>query len=580
MKWIIEPPAPRQLVTPLADALATAHAFPFALADILVRRGITTKEEARIFFTPQPDQLADPYEMKDMELAVERLVAARKMGEKVLLFGDYDVDGTTAVTLLSLFFMDWGFDFEYYLPDRYTEGYGISYQGIDYAVEIDASLMVSLDCGIKAVEKIRYAKVKGIDVIVCDHHKPGPELPDAVAILDPNRPDDDYPYKHLTGCGVGFRLIQALQPAFIKAGISPAANPTPEDPFAKYSDLVTLSIACDIVPITGENRTIALAGLEKIRQNPLPGLQAIMDLSQQARSWDISDLVFFLGPIVNSAGRLNHAKEAVEVLLGHHQEVSQKAGALVNSNAERQEIDRQITQEALYSLATDPHEAQLHTTVLFNPEWHKGVIGIVASRLIETHYRPTILLTESEGKLVGSARSVHGFDLYQALDQCTDHLLQFGGHKYAAGLSMQEDQFPAFKQCFEDVVAQSILPEQKIPLLKIEYELSLADIDARFIRLINRMAPFGPGNPRPVFISRNVKVLHTTILKSLHLKLVVEQEGVMMEAIGFSMAKRWYELGQPDSLHIAYQATFNTWKGKTKINLRLKDIKRVGEEIM
>ncbi len=571
MIWKLLESPDREQAADLAGELGTDKPFPLPLAEILVRRNIQSYQQAKAFFVPKPTDMHDPFLMKDMEVAVERLLAARSTGEKILLLGDYDVDGTTAVTLLSLFLAEWDMDFDYYIPDRYKEGYGISYQGIDYAEEIEAGVIISLDCGIKAVEKVKYAALKQIDFIICDHHKPGAELPEAIAVLDPQRPDCRYPDKNLTGCGVGFKLIQALTKRMVELGES---LPYPGyDPLEAYADLLTLSIACDIVPIIGENRAIAFQGLQKMQTNPLPGIKILMDQAEGSRDWDISDLVFFIGPRVNSAGRLGHASEAVEVLMGKSKVLKSLAADLQSSNAERQGIDRQVTEEALAIIQTDERFPDRSTTVLFRPEWHKGVIGIVASRLIEHHYRPTIMLTESEGKLVGSARSVTGFDLYEALDQCSDHLLQFGGHRYAAGLSMNPEELQPFQDRFDEVVGLRIQPDQKAPVLWIEGILTFDQIDARFIRLLNRLAPFGPSNRRPVFLSKGVEVKHTTFLKDLHVKFVLEQQGHMVEAIGFNMAQTWRDLGETGPLDVAFQPVFNTWNQKTRINLRIKDIK-------
>ena len=570
MHWVLRPLPDSKQAKELANQLGTSQAFPFTLANILLQRGIGNLDDAKAFFKPQTGELHDPFNMKDMELAVDRLVQARISNEKILLFGDYDVDGTTAISLFSLFFTDWGFNYDYYVPDRYTEGYGVSYKGIDYAVEIGASLIISLDCGIKAHEKVRYARQKNLDFIICDHHTPEHTLPEATAILDPKRPDCSYPYNSLTGCGVAFKLIQALSKRLPEEGISLPYDAY--DPLSAYADLLALSIACDIVPLTGENRTMAWFGLEKLRQNPLPGIKVLMDQAQEIRSWDISDLVFFLGPRINSAGRLNHASQAVEVLVGKNNDLFNLAGDLQDSNEARKDLDKRMTEEAMIMIAQDRAYPDKASTVLYNPDWHKGIIGIVASRLIETHYRPTVLLTHSEGKLVGSARSVVGFDLYGALVQCEDHLLQFGGHKYAAGLSMKSDTFEAFCKKFDEVVSKTLTDEQKSPVLYIDHSIGFSEINARFMRLLNRMAPFGPQNPRPVFMSENVLVRHAKFMKDVHIRLVLEQDGTMLEAIGFNLAEKWNQLNS-SHITIAFQPYFNTWNGKTRINLRIKDIK-------
>ncbi|RMG30444.1 MAG: single-stranded-DNA-specific exonuclease RecJ [Bacteroidetes bacterium] len=576
MHWVSRQLPENEEIRALARALSTRQPFPMPIANILVQRGIKTYEQARYFFAPDKADLHDPFLMKDMQQAVDRLLKAYQQQEKVLLYGDYDVDGTSAVSLLSLFMEAWGMRFDTYLPDRYREGYGVSYQGVDYAQKVGAGLIISLDCGIKAVDKVKYAALKGIDFIVCDHHRPGSELPEAVAVLDPKRPDCPYPFKELTGCGVGYKLAEALHQRLRALGHTPPAGDF--DPFDTYCDLLTLSIACDIVPMLGENRLMAYFGLQKLRANPLPGLQAIMNQAEEQREWDISDLVFFVGPRVNSAGRLGHARDAVEVLTGKSNRLHLLADDLQSSNDTRKHIDREITQEALSMIASDRDFERKSTTVLYNPSWHKGVIGIVASRLIERHYRPTILLTQSEGKLVGSARSVAGFDLYEALSACSDYLLQFGGHKYAAGLSLKAETLQPFQAQFEQVVARNIRPEQKVPVLYIDHQLDFQHIDARFVRLLNRLEPFGPENRKPVFMASGVSVLHARVLKEAHIKFVLQQQGgQMLEAIGFNMAEKWEQIKE-GPIDIAYQPIFNTWNQQTKINLRLKDFRTSNEK--
>lgn len=576
-RWLFRPQASVEAAKELAESLKTRQAFPLSIAHILLNRNIDSFEAAKTYFKPDFREIHDPYLMCDMDVAVERIMKSCINNEKILLFGDYDVDGTTAVTLLSLFFDNWGIDFDYYIPDRYQEGYGVSYKGIDYAKEIGAGLIISLDCGIKAIEQVNYAKVSKIDFIICDHHTPGATLPKAVAILDPMRSDCKYPYKYLSGCGVGFKLIQALQPRLAVEGFHSAYGD--KAPLEVFSDLVTLSIACDIVPITGENRTIAYYGLQKLRKNPLKGISAIMAQAKSEREWDISDLVFFIGPRVNAAGRLSHAKEAVEVLLGKNEALKALAEQLQQSNEERKSLDKLTTEEALQMIFQDETYDQKSSTVLFNPDWHKGIIGIVASRIIEHHYRPTIILTKSEdGNLVGSARSVAGFDLYQALNACKEHIQQFGGHAYAAGLSIREEDFERFTRKFDEEVTQTLTPEQKSPVLYIDHVLEFPEITDRFIRLIGRMAPFGPKNNKPVFVTEQVEVKHARILKEAHVKFVLEKDNCQIEAIGFNLAQKWENMGT-GFLHIAYQPIFNTWNNKTRINLRLKDIKHPDENI-
>lgn len=570
IRWELRPQPPLEKVEQLSKSLRTDRDFPLPLSSILVQRGIETYEQARAFFVPTLTDLHDPFLMKDMDKAVDKLLHAYKSQSKVLLFGDYDVDGTSAVSLLTLALEELGLQVSYYIPDRYQEGYGLSYQGIDHATREDISLMVCLDCGIKAIEKVRYAKTKGIDVIICDHHTPGSDIPDAHAVLDPKRLDCDYPFKELTGAGVGFKLLIALVERMKEENIP---LPSSEyDPLSRYADLLTLSIACDIVPIVGENRAIAHFGLKKLRTKPLTGIRSLLNQAKTERSWNISDLVFFVGPRINSAGRLNHASGAVEVLLGKHEALIEMADKLHQSNEDRKNLDRTITQSALSKIAADPNFSKRYSTVLYDPTWHKGVIGIVASRVIETHFRPTILLTQSGDTLVGSARSVPGFDLYQALEACSSYLLQWGGHKYAAGLSMKQDQFEAFQAAFDAVVASHITEEQQTPLLSIDQAIPLNQIDQRFVNTLNRMEPFGPGNRKPVFMTKGVHVNDHKILKEDHVKLWVSHEGQQMECIGFNLAKKWKSLSD-GPYDIAYQPIFNTWNNQTRINLRLKDIR-------
>lgn len=569
-KWV-NPQTPSPEDESLATALSTRFPFPISLAHILRSRDVHTLEQAKAFFKPSPTLLHDPYRMRDMDKAVERISQARDRGEKVLVYGDYDVDGTTSVALLTLFLESWQVDFDFYIPDRYTEGYGLSEQGVAYAKAQGASVLLCLDCGIKAISQVELANQAphSLDVIICDHHKPGNTLPAAHAVLDPLREDCDYPEAVLSGCGVGFKLCEALDAQW--RAEAPESAPA-HTPFEAYADLVTLSIASDLVPITGENRIIAAAGLEKLKTNPLKGIAAIMHLCKTERTWTISDLVFFIGPHINAAGRLHHAKHAVDVLRGKVADLIDLAQDLEGINSERKVLDQQITREALHLMAADPHFAERKATVLFQPEWHKGVIGIVASRLIEEHYRPTILFTQTEDKLVGSARSVSGFNVYDAIDACRDHVIQFGGHAYAAGITMKPNAFPAFAQAFEDYVARTITPAQRVPSLHLDAEIQLHELDDRFLRRMNLLAPFGPGNRRPVFLARGVEVTDARAMKEKHLRLTVKQGGRVFSAIGFNLYPRWQMV---NALHIdlAFQPVFHTWNNKTSIDLQLKDIR-------
>ncbi|MCB9231567.1 MAG: single-stranded-DNA-specific exonuclease RecJ [Bacteroidia bacterium] len=571
MRWIISDSDRRVEAGQLSHQLGQGEPFPLPLAELLLQRGVHDFESARAFFKPDRSGLGDPWKMKDVDKAVARLLKASRNREKILVFGDYDVDGTTSVTLFSLFFKDWGIDHDIYIPDRYKEGYGMSFQGIDYAAKIGASLLLALDCGTKAIDKVKYAHTKGVEVIICDHHTPGPVLPDAVALINPKRVDCPYPFKEFSAAGVGFKLLEGFLGELKKEPAFSEMNPG-YDLFDRYCDLVTLSIASDIVPVVGENRIFAHFGIEKIQKNPLPGIQALKETSQVERTWDISDLVFFLGPRINSAGRLGDAKRAVKLLQGVEGEMEGFALELNGSNEERKELDSLITDQALYMIESDPKENQRSSTVLYQDDWHKGVIGIVASRLIETHYKPTILLTKSNGNWVGSGRSVHDFDLYAALEDCADHILQFGGHKYAAGLTIKDDQIVSFKEKFEEVVSRDIREDQKEAILEISAKLDFSYILPKFVRLIKRFGPFGPGNMEPVFMAEKVRVTDYRILKEKHLRLNLLQNGISFEAIGFGLAAKWLSQS-PDEIDIAFQPDFKTWNDKTYIQLKLKDFR-------
>ncbi len=460
------------------------------LAALLVRRGISTFEEARRFFRPDLENLHDPFLMRDMDLAISRIELAIASGEKILIYGDYDVDGTTSVALVYSFFKKYHPEIDFYIPDRYKEGYGISTQGIDYAADNGFTLIIAIDCGIKSVDKIDYANEKGIDFIICDHHLPGDVLPAAVAVLDPKRLDCQYPYKELSGCGIGFKLVQAYTE---KHGI-------PFNDISCYLDLVAVSIASDIVPITGENRVLAWFGLQKINTEPCNGISALMNLSGRKDNLTITDVVFTIGPRINAAGRIDDAKHAVSLLIADTEAIAFEKGQVINlKNTERKEHDSNITGQALALIDSDPELIGRKTTVVYNEGWHKGVIGIVASRLTEKYYRPTIVMTLSNGYAAGSARSVLGFDLYEALLECGDLLEQFGGHKYAAGLTIKPENIPAFQQRFEEVVARTIPEELLIQSLTIDAELQLEQISPKFYRILKQFEPFGPQNMAPIF---------------------------------------------------------------------------------
>ena len=571
MKWVFQEQPEVKKVNTIQRMLATQDNFPAPLAQILVNKGLEDRDRIRNFFRPDITALHDPMRMKDMDVAVVRVMEAIEKGEKILVYGDYDVDGTTSVSMMNLAFQDWGISHDYYIPDRYTEGYGISYKGIDYAESIEAGLVIALDCGTKAIEKIKYARSKGIDVIVCDHHLPGPELPPVVALLNPKQEGCPYPFKELTGCGIGFKLLTALWDALNDIGLMPHL-PESYEIFNRFGDLVALSTACDIVPMVGENRILVHHGLKKLKQDPLPGIAALMHLSQVERTWTVSDLIFFLGPRINAAGRISSARKAVDLLTGRDASIADKANELHASNTDRQIREKQITKEALNMIAAEEVGGEHNSTVLFSENWHKGIIGIVASRLIETYYRPTVLLTRSDMGWVGSGRSVRGFDLYSALDACQEHIVQFGGHKYAAGLTIKEESLLDFKKKFEKIVTERVTSDQKEEMLSIASQIEFSYINPKFIRLIKLFAPFGPGNREPVFVSRGVLVKEGRILKEEHVRLTLAQGNIQFEAIGFGLAEKWNQI-RGNYVDVAFQPDFKTWNQKTYIQLKIKDLK-------
>ncbi len=536
------------------------------LATMLVNRGVKTYSQANDFFNPKINQLHNPFLMQDMDKAILRIEQAIEKKQHILIYGDYDVDGTTSVALVYSFFKTIYPNLTYYIPNRYIEGYGISTNGIDYAAQNNISLIIALDCGIKSIDKVAYANTKNIDFIICDHHLPGLELPAAIAVLDPKRPDCEYPYKELSGCGIGFKLIQAYAD---KNGI----------PFAdieKYIDLVVVSIASDIVPITGENRILAFWGLQKLNQNPCKGLKALIDLAGRGNVFTVTDIVFSIGPRINAAGRIDDAKNAVKLLIASCDENAEDVGFIVNTkNTERKAFDADITQQALNMIDNSPELINRKTTVVYNSNWHKGVIGIVASRLTEKYYRPTIVLTHSNGVLAGSARSVKDFDLYAALESCSHLLEQFGGHQYAAGLTLKEENFSAFSQCFENEVTNTITAEQLTPKINIETELNLANIDGKFYRILNRFEPFGPQNMAPIFISKNVKLYgQANVVGNNHLKINVSQnKSAIFSCIGFNLAHFAESLNTGINFDICYTLEENLWNQKRSIQLNIKGIK-------
>ncbi|HLN53186.1 MAG TPA: DHH family phosphoesterase [Lentimicrobium sp.] len=639
-RWVVRPKGDPEKVGTLAAELNVSE----VIAELLVQRGITTYSEAKTFFRPDLDQLHDPFLMKDMDVAVERILNAINHKEKILVYGDYDVDGTTAVALIYTFLLETGVDpllVDFYIPDRYQEGYGISIQSIDFAKENGFRLVIALDCGIKAVEKIRYANELKVDFIICDHHRPGEHIPDAVAVLDPKRADCPYPYKELSGCGVGFKLIQALA---IKKNI-------PFSSLTKYLDLVTVSIASDIVPITGENRILAFYGLKLLNSKPKACFEAILKyanitrnhlipnpspkgegLNQQengnyltqshltlnpspkgeglqpqnhltpnpspkgeglqsqggfvneelyfCRELTISDLVFLIGPRINAAGRIESGRNAVKLLICDTMEnAAVLAGQIDEFNTTRRDLDLNTTDMALDNIKNLSRLKNSKSTVVFNKEWHKGVIGIVASRLIETYYRPTIVLTQSNGFITGSARSVKDFDIYDAIDECSDLLEHFGGHKYAAGLSMKPENLDAFIEKFENVVASRITQEMLTPEIEIDLKLTLNEINLKLFRIIKQFAPFGPGNPSPVFQTDGViDNGNCRVLKNKHLKLTIghmDYASSPISAIAFQMGDFYDHIIKGLPFNICYHIEENDWNNKKEIQLNIKEIQTV-----
>lgn len=537
-------------------------------AQLLIDRGISTADEARAFVRPSLSQLHDPFLMRDMDKAVERLSEAIARHERIMVYGDYDVDGTTAVALMYTFLHTQTDNLTFYIPDRYTEGYGISYKGIDTAQSDGCTLIIALDCGIKAVDKVEYAHTRGMDFIICDHHTPGDELPQAVAVLNMKRADCGYPYKELSGCGVGFKLVQA----YIHK------HHIPEEQAYTLLPLLAMSIASDIVPVTGENRVLAYYGLRQLNKRPPVGVYAIMQVAGIAdKTINISDLVYKIGPRINACGRIQSGTEAVCLLITDDLAFAQQQAQSVNTyNAERKDYDSKTTEEALEMLSSDPDNDRKHTTVVFSPNWHKGVVGIAASRLTEQYYRPTIVLTAGENGIIsGSARSVSDFDIYAAIDSCRDLLTNFGGHKFAAGLSMAEENLPAFKQRFEDYVSAHITPEQLQPAIHIEAEIRLDDITPQFFNILRHLEPFGPGNPRPTFVTRNLINNHGTRRvgqQGLHLHLDVTDRTAAITGIAFGQGEKASYLQNGNSADICYHLEENTFNHRTTIQMTAIDI--------
>ena len=563
--WKLKARPDEQIVFKLSKELGVSK----AICSLLVSRGIDTFEKAKTFFRPQLSMLHDPFRMKDMDKAVERLISAIESKERIRIYGDYDVDGTTSVSLMYRFLKSQNADCDYYIPDRENEGYGISYKGIDDAIAKDATLMISLDCGVKAVDKVAYAHAKGVDMIICDHHRPGDVLPNAYAVLDPKREDCDYPFKELCGCGLGFKLMQAY---LKRQGLDEAIA-------FQYLDLVAVAIGADIVPIVGENRVLAFYGLKRLNENPRIGMKALMREHKRFGAMTITDVVFTIAPRINAAGRMKHAHNAVCLLIEESELMAVKtANEIETYNTERRAHDQRIAKEALVQIK-EQKEEESASTVVYHPKWHKGVIGIVASRLIETYYRPTVVFTKSNGHLAASVRSVKGFDVYEALDACKEHIEQFGGHKYAAGLTIKEENYTAFKEAFEKVVSETIKENQKVEVLEIDAELDFADITSGFNNILKQFEPFGPLNMAPLFVTKNVMdrgYSRAVGAENEHLKLhmCTEKEKLSeMNGIAFKLGSLSEYVSKGLAFDICYAIQENNWKGNISIQLGVKDIK-------
>ena len=579
-EWKLKAPADPETVARLSSELGIDP----VLAELLVHRGVTSFEQSRAFFRPSLDDLHDPFLMKDMEAAVERLHRALSSGENILVYGDYDVDGTTAVALVYSFLRELSPRIDYYIPDRYDEGYGLSYKGIDWAAENGFSLMIVLDCGIKAGEKVAYAAGKGVDVIICDHHLPEDELPHAAAVLDPKREDCSYPFNDLSGCGVGFKLVQAYAS---RHGI----------PFSKLIpllDLLAVSIASDLVSVTGENRILAHYGLKQLNEAPRKGLEAMIRLTGIDKSHlSIDDIVFKIGPRINAAGRMESGRIAVELLTATDEETANRIGSEINRhNNERKDIDRKTTQEAIAMVESGKVLKGLddislkHTTIVYNPDWHKGVVGIVASRLVEYFYRPTVVFTRSKDFVTGSARSVHGFDIYAAIESCSDLLENFGGHIYAAGLTLREENLPEFCRRMDEKVSKTIIPQQLTPVIDVDSRLDFEQMTPKFLRILKLFQPFGPGNAAPVFLTERVYdngSIRKVGAEGGHLKLELLQESFAygtQSAIAFNMPEFYEYIKGGNPIDICYSIVENYYRGNSSTQLRIKDIRERDEDFL
>ena len=563
MRWTLKAKPEQHKINHLKNVLNVEE----NVATLLIQRGIETFEEAKTFFRPQLSDLHDPFLMKDMQKAVNRIEKALQNNERILIYGDYDVDGTTSVALMSSYLKTHSENISSYIPDRYQEGYGVSYQGIDFAHDNEFSLIIALDCGIKAIEKVAYAKEKGIDFIICDHHRPGNQVPNAIAVLDPKQDDCNYPYDELCGCGVGFKLIQAI--ASTKGETIEGLIP--------YLDLVATAIGADIVPITGENRVLAYFGMQVINQNPRAGFKAIINQIKK-NTLTITDVVFIIAPRINAAGRMKHGMYAVDLLTQTNFELAEQyASEIETFNSDRRDADKQITIEALQQIE-EQKEQERFTTVVYNENWHKGVIGIVASRLIETYYRPTLVFTKSGDFLAASARSVSGFDVYNTLEACSEHIEQFGGHKYAAGLTLKPENYEAFKNAFEAEVKNTINPNLLTPELKIDAQINLSEVDDKLMRILKQFAPYGPGNMSPIFMSEQLQ--DTGYGKCVgeddkHLRITVKDDSTKnsLVCIGFNLGHKLDVIKNKQFFRAAYSVDENEWQGHVSLQLKLRDIK-------
>ena len=572
-KWILKDPADPAKV----ERLATEVGIDKVLAELLVKRGVETFEQARAFFRPSLDALHDPFLMKDMDIAVERLHKAITSGEKILIYGDYDVDGTTAVALVYSFIQRFTDKVDFYIPDRYDEGYGVSYKGIDWAADGGFDLIITLDCGIKATDKVEYARSKGLEVIICDHHLPGEALPAAIAVLDPKREDCNYPFDDLSGCGVGFKLVQAYSKQY---GI-------PFESLIPLLDLLVVSISSDLVTMVGENRILAHFGLKQLNENPCKGLAAMITLSNlEPGHISIDDIVFKIGPRINAAGRMESGRLAVELLRATDTHAAMLIGEKINeNNNERKNIDREITQEALEMVQSGRCLASENATIVYNPKWSKGVVGIVASRLVEAYYKPTVVLTKSNGFVTGSARSIAGFDLYEAIEHCADLLENFGGHVYAAGLTLKEENIEEFARRMDGFIAGKVTSEMLIPVVEVDAKLDFAQITPKFSRILKQFQPFGPGNNNPIFVTENVYDAGSgrkVGAGGVHIKLDLIQESQpyhQIPAIAFNMADSYDYIREGNPIDVCYAIVENYYRGSSSIQLRIRDI-REREDIL